>query len=263
MQNLVISGKKTTREETLAGEILTERERTRTNLHNFTLHKPAARLQQLLNKSGGFVPKDFQSTSELGLLKTVKRLAEEAVLAYAVSIAGERERRIASGRKKKKTNKYNSTRASIRYYMTHPNMSNADRDFICKSLKLIDRLKIILSRKYKSMLPLNNNVIRKMPELDQLRDVLKFNSNPDIILRESDKKMGWSLNSTQWYQGEYKRQSATHFYLRVGTTEAVFEIRKNCREKLYTFLTKHKAIIGPGGILKFCSRKIEEYPHPA
>lgn len=135
MHTMIFAGKKTSRKNTLTREILTERERTRTNLHNFTLHEPAARLQKLLNKSGGFVPGDFRRTSEMGSIKSVKKLAEEAVLAYAVTVAGDRRRRILDARKKVK-NKYNATRASIRHYITHPNMSNTDRNYIYKSLKL-------------------------------------------------------------------------------------------------------------------------------
>ena len=44
------------------------------------------------------------------------------------------------------------------------------------------------------------------------------------FLRESNKKLGWSLNSLGWYEKEYKRQLNTDFYSWVGDVSRENEI---------------------------------------
>ena len=79
-----LSGKKT--KTSMAEDILIERE-GRTNLHNFTTLEPDEKLQKLFEKSGGYVPRNhhLHVSAQLGTLKSVKRQAEEAILACAVS----------------------------------------------------------------------------------------------------------------------------------------------------------------------------------
>ena len=60
-----------------------------------------------------------------------------------------------------------------------------------------------------------------MATSNSLRTACMFNKNPNYILRESDKNMGWALNTLKWYKDEYKRQLNSEFYYKIGKLEMV------------------------------------------
>ena len=65
-----------------------------------------------------------------------------------------------------------------------------------------------------------------------LQNLKLFAKRSDCILRKSDKKLGWSLNSSGWYDKEYKRQLKTDFYYWVGDVSREKEVKHECRREL-------------------------------
>ena len=194
----------------------------------------------------------------------MKQRAEEAILAYAVSAAGDNRKNFPLTVRKKAKNDYNVVRASIKYFMFHPRLTNRDRDYIMKSLKLIDRFSVNYTRNYKYS---NLGSLKPSEEAfgksKQLRAALQLNKDQTVILRESDKKLGWALNSATWYRDEYLRQLGTDFYKWVGKTNEASGIKKECRRELFSILQKHREVLGPGGVTRFYSRKLEDYILPS
>ena len=166
--------------------------------------------------------------------------------------------------RKKVKHDYNVVRASIKYFMLHPRLTNRDRDYIMKSLKLIDRFSVNYTRNYKYS---NLGSLKPSEEAfgksKQLRAALQLNKDQTVILRESDKKLGWALNSATWYRDEYLRQLGTDFYKWVGKTNEASGIKKECRRELFSILVKHREVLGPGGETRFYSRKLEDYILPS
>ena len=83
------------------------------------------------------------------------------------------------------------------------------------------------------------------------------------ILRESDKKLGWLLNSSQWYFKEYLRHLESDFYSRVGDIGDVHLIKQRCRKELTSIINKHKTCLSHKEVAKFYTTKIEEYILPS
>ena len=59
----------------------------------------------------------------------------------------------------------------------------------------------------------------------------------------SDKKMGWSLNSLNWYRDEYKRQLSSSSYRWVGGLEISERLKVGCRNELKAMVGKYKDIL--------------------
>ena len=64
-----------------------------------------------------------------------------------------------------------------------------------------------------------------------------------IILRESDKKMGWSLNSSDWYREEYKHQLASTSCKRVGGIYMVESLKVGCRKELKKLVSQNRDVL--------------------
>ena len=71
----------------------------------------------------------------------------------------------------------------------------------------------------------------------------KFLDGLPVILRESDKKMGWSLNSLNWYRDEYRRQLSSSSYRWVGGLEISERLKVGCRNELKAMVGKYKDIL--------------------
>lgn len=93
---------------------------------------------------------------------------EEVVLAYDVSAAGDSRKRFLLTVCKKIKNMQNQGRASIMYYIIHLKLNNRGRDFIIKSLQLVDHEMLSVNYKkivntkvlllYKTVMKLRKNV---------------------------------------------------------------------------------------------------------
>ena len=268
MHNFIVSGKKMSRLNKLKEEINNERGRERNNLHNFTTMKPSAKLQNLLKKSGGYVPRNEQKSAELGAMKNVKRKVEETLLSNVMQVVGKGKRGYLSLLKKKVKKNYNHIRATIRYFLPYPNLKSADREYIYKSLKLIDRFSINYNRNYRKFQekPLYYTRVSKLKtnrESEQLYSAIMLTKDRANILRESDKKLGWSLNSSQWYFKEYLRHLESDFYSRVGDIGDVHLIKQRCRKELTSIINKHKTCPSHKEVAQFYTRNIEEYILPS
>ena len=69
--------------------------------------------------------------------------------------------------------------------------------------------------------------------LKLLEDLSQDNA---YILRESDKNLGWSLNTSTWYNQEYDRHLKSGFYQKVGSMGDVDNIKHSCRLSLQAIL---------------------------
>lgn len=140
-------------------------------------------------------------------------------------------------------------------------------------MKLIDRLSIKYRRqirKYNSpslnCSAVNNRVYFSADDLQNissLQGALKLIRNDKKILRESDKKMGWSLNCSNWCKEKYLRHLQSDFYERVGNADEVRDLLQRCRNELNKILSKYKGGFDYYTLQKFYSRKIEEYILPS
>ena len=84
--------------------------------------------------------------------------------------------------------------------------------------------------------------------MDYLKNILK---RGDCILRESDKKLGWSLNSKNWYEKEYKRQLLTDFYSWACGKDEEDQLTKRCRESLRLVIEKRRHFLSENQVRKF------------
>ena len=69
--------------------------------------------------------------------------------------------------------------------------------------------------------------------LKLLEDLSQDNA---YILGESDKNLGWSLNTSTWYNQEYDRHFKSVFYQKVGSMGDVDNIKHSCRLSLQAIL---------------------------
>ncbi len=250
---------KTVRMEELDNEYKAERQRDTSSIHNFTNISPDVNVVKLLSKGGGFVSsRGFLSTggskeglrAKISSALEVKKHAEEALLTYVKAVTGERRggsRLMRHAKVKKGGNKkFYFRRYEIRGYLCHPNLGRRERGFVYKALQVIDRYYIKSLRGVKlhvhapGISSFNNEGYEKPKAL---LGACSFSKRPDLVLRESDKNMGWSLNSLGWYKGEYERQLKSGFYQRVGSVDMTGEMIKHCKSKISTILQDHKDII--------------------
>ena len=79
-------------------------------------------------------------------------------------------------------------RMKIRYNLNHPEMDLRNREYICKILEVLNRT-IRLRRR-----GMQNFIIERTDDEKRLYKLMKMLRDDNIILRESDKKLSWSLN---------------------------------------------------------------------
>ena len=200
-------GIKLFREELEAEEIRLEKTRKGSNLHNFTLIDVEDTYGSILSKSGGFVPMQGVSESSLKLVKKFKCHAETALLKYACIVTGQRFKSLGG------KDSIGSVRANIRYNLSHPRLGRRERDYVYATLELIHWF-VLKNRQPEKI---QETTCRK-GRRDKLlvHNLGKFLDGLPVILRESDKKMGWSLNLLNWYRDEYRRQLSSSSYRWVG-----------------------------------------------
>ena len=92
----------------------------------------------------------------------------------------------------------------------------------------------------------------------------KLGYDDRYVLRESDKKMGWSFNSVGWYKGEYDRHLKMEFYERVGDLDLVDGIKHNCKVALTRILGKYRGILSIRDLegFKICRNSLDDYVLP-
>ena len=106
-----------------------------------------------------------------------------------------------------------SLRAKIRYNLSHPRLGRHERDYVYATLELIDRFVFKNRRQEKIQ---ETNCRKGKQDKLLVYNLGKFLHGLAVILRESDKKMGWSLNSLNWYWDEYRRHLSSSSYRWVG-----------------------------------------------
>ena len=80
------------------------------------------------------------------------------------------------------------------------------------------------------------------------------------ILGESDKNLGWSLNTSTWYNQEY----LSVFYQKVGSMGDVDNIKHSCRLSLQAILKKHTGVLSTNEYKRFnMGNGIEDYILPS
>ena len=197
-----------------------ERQRDRENLHNFT-HKVVSRDEkQILNNGGGFVLKDNTILDDKRKHRIVKRQTELAVLSYVEYLAGLK----VKGRRMREGGSRVNVRKEIMCYFIHPRVGYLERRFINNASKLADFYSIKSVRSNFSLQVRGMSSIKGGLKL--LEDLSQDNA---FILRESDKNLGWSLNTSTWYNQEYDRHVKSGFYQKVGSMGDVDNIKHFCR----------------------------------
>ena len=228
-----------------------ERQRDRENLHNFT-HKVVSRDEkQILNNGGGFVLKGNPILDGRRKHRIVKRQTELAVLSYVEYLAGLK----VKGRRMRGGGSRVNVRKEIRRYFFHPRVGYLERRFINKALKLADFYSIKSVRSSPSLQVRGMSSIKSGLKL--LEDLSQDNA---YILRESDKNLGWSLNTSTWYNQEY----LSVFYQKVGSMGDVDNIKHSCRLSLQAILKKHTGVLSTNEYKSFnLGNGIEEYILPS
>ena len=239
-----------------------EKQRRRDNLHNFTNIPVGTDLKALLDRSGGFVQICSKTRSSQKMFLDFKRQAEEALLTYSCKVTGQKRRNAPKhhlkGRNKRISKR--TVRSLIRANLSHPNLSRVDRQFIYYSLRLIGRYKVGSVKMRRSISSVGKGRRRDVLNLQNLK---LFINRRNCILRESDKKLGWSVNSIGWYEREYKRQLNTDFYSRVGDVSRENEIKCKCRKELSFIVEKFKQFLGEKQIRMFNLGVVEDYTLPS
>ena len=211
-----------------------ERQRDRENLHNFTTRVVSRDERQILNNGGGFVLKDKTILDDRRKHRTVKRQTELAVLSYVEYLAGLK----VKGRRMKGGGGRMNVRKEIMRYYFHPRVGYLERRFINKALKLAD---------FYSIKSVRSNLSIQVRGMSSIKSGLKLledlNQDNSYILRESDKNLGWSLNTSTWYNQEYDRHLKSGFYQRVGSMGDVDNIKNSCRLSLQAILKKHIGVL--------------------
>ena len=214
------------------------------NLHNFTTLGVDCMIQKMLDKNGGFVPIYNEEISDY---KLWLQNAEKALLLFTLVVTGQKGRKKLlskktvqnkndkSGMRWKTSRKYNHVRNEIRANLSHPNLSKANRDYIYSTLKLIDRLQIKSYRSFRTQSKSENLNVVPNETLNHLRN---FSRVQEYAIRESDKKLGWALNSVNWYEREYRRHLDSDFYCWVGKIQDAGDIKVKCREELKDIVNK-------------------------
>ena len=196
-----------------------ERQRDRENLHNFTARVVSRDEKQILNNGGGFVLKDKALLDEKRKHRIVKRQTELAVLSYVEYLAGLK----VKGRRMRGGGSRVNVRKEIMRYFFHPRVGYLERRFINKALKLAD---------FYSVKSVRSNLSLQVRGMSSIKSGLKLledlNQDSAYILRESDKNLGWSLNTSSWYNQEYDRHLKSGFYQRVGSMGDVDNIKHSC-----------------------------------
>ena len=84
------------------------------------------------------------------------------------------------------------------------------------------------------------------------------------ILRESDKNLGWSHNTSTWYKQEYDRHLKSGFYQKVRSVGDVDNIKHSCRLSLQAILKKHTGVLSTNEYKSFnLGNGIEDYILPS
>ena len=211
-----------------------ERQRERVNLHNFTGRGVTRDEKQILNYGGGFELKGNPILDDRRNHRLVKHQNELAVLSYVEYLAGlkVKGRRVTVGGRRV------NARKEIRRYFFHPRVGYLERRFINKALKLADFYSI---KSVRSSPPLQvRGTISNQRGLKLLGDLSQDNAH---IIRESDRNLGWSLNTSLWYKQEYDRHLKSGFYQKVGNMGDVDNIKHNCRLSLQAILKKHTRVL--------------------
>ena len=221
----LVARKQNLRQKYKANEVIVEKQRQRDNLHNFINTSVDKDIKTLLDRSGGFLPICTKPCSSQKLLLDFKRQTEQALLTFICKVTG--QSRITTPTHNfrgtgKKTSK-RSVRSQILTNLSYPNLSKGNRQIIYNSLRLIDRYKVRAIKVQRSVFSVGKCWGRDNLVLENLK---LFSKKSDCILRESDKKLGWSLSSLGWYEKEYKRQLKTDFYSWVGDVSKEKEVKQ-------------------------------------
>ena len=130
-----------------------------------------------------------------------------------------------------------NVRKEIMRYFFHPTVGYLERRFINKALKLAD----FYSVKFASSPSIQ---VRGMSSINRGLKLLEdLSLDNAYILRESDKNLGWSLNSSTWYKQEYDRHLKSDFYQKVGSMGDVDYSKQSCRLSLQAVLKKHTGVL--------------------
>ena len=73
--------------------------------------------------------------------------------------------------------------------------------------------------------------------------LVRFYQYNAYILQESDKNLGWSLNTSTWYNKEYDRHLKSGCYQKVGSMGDVDNIKRSCRLSLQAILKEHIGVL--------------------
>ena len=152
-----------------------------------------------------------------------------------------------------------NVRKEIMRYFFHPRVGYLERRFINKALKLADFYSVKSVRSNPSLQVRGMSSIKSGLKL--LEDLSQDNA---YILGESDKNLGWSLNTSTWYNQEYDRHFKSVFYQKVGSMGDVDNIKHSCRLSLQAILKKHTGVLSTNEYKRFnMGNGIEDYILPS
>lgn len=222
-----------------------EKRRSHAPYHNFTYATLTVEEKKILLNNGGHVLQ-IESPDYAGLFKET---VENILFDYVKILSNCRY----NLHKNKAPTIKGRTRREIRRYLALPKFEMKERNFIYYALKLLDSL--LLKDNFSvtdKKLANESNIMGSLESIDKLK------ARSDVIIRESDKKLGWSINSVSWYKAEYDRQLSTDNYQYLGDTSNIHSIIEKFEGDIKQFsidkrLTCQERLIING----FRSRKVQ------
>ena len=152
-----------------------------------------------------------------------------------------------------------NVRKEMMRYFFHPRVGYLERRFINKALKLAD---------FYTIKSVRSNFSLQVRGMSSIKSGLKLleglSQDNACILRESDKNLGWSLNTSTWYNQECDRHLKSGFYQKVGSMGDVDNIKHSCRLSLQAILKEHIGVLSTNEYKSFnLGNGIEHYILPS
>lgn len=159
----------------------------RSFIHNFTNTKINKSLNKILIKGPNFIPTTAEIGECDGLAQQIKTGIEKLAKKNSRNTMG------------------HGSNTLLKYGLNNPNIAQEDRDYIINTLDQHHNINFS-EASYGTA-----NI-----SMDSYFELRKLANNKKIICNTADKNLGLSINSTEWYKHEYKRQlDDKHIYMKI------------------------------------------------
>ena len=187
-----------------------ERKISKDKVHNFTTYKPSTNLLQLLSKGPSTIPKEpLPDATKIAFAKQHLTNA----LKQTIGCTSDKPQLTPMNLQLNKTS------------LTADDVKNAEDNITF----IHDKIASLRNEQAKCTYE-NPHVMKELQNLSE---------NPDIIANTADKNLGFSLNTTDWYIHEIKRQlsdTSTYIELAGVTEDSILTLNKDNLKKLITDL---------------------------